>query len=240
MRFEEAARRLRVRPPELPSPPAALAPFVRGPQGGFLSVDEIAGEPLVPGVGLAGGRDREAKAREAAVLVLLFPGPDDEAYVLLMERPEGDLRHAGEVSFPGGVVEPADTSAAAAALREAQEEVGLDAGQAGIEVLGLLSAVVVRVSSFRITPVLALADRRPFVEANAREVAAILEVPVAAFLPDAPIEIVDAERGGYQLRFGAYPVAGYRIWGATARILGQLGATLGSGAEADWKAPDPA
>jgi len=232
VRFEEAARRLRLRPSELPSPPAVLAPIVRGPNAGHVSVDEIAGEPLVPGGGTASG-DRGAKAREAAVLVLVFPGPDDEAYVLLMERPEGDLRHAGEVSFPGGVIEPADTSAAVAALREAQEEVGLDAGQAGIEVLGLLTPVIVRVSSFRITPVVALAARRPFVEANAREVAAILEVPVSAFLPDAPIEIVDAERGGYQLRFGAYPVAGYRIWGATARILGQLGAMLGSAAESD-------
>jgi len=52
-------------------------------------------------------------------------------------------------------------------------------------------------------------------------------VPVSAFLAGVPIEAVEEERGGWRLRYGAYPVAGYRIWGATARVLGQLGAVLG-------------
>ena len=167
-----------------------------------------------------------AATREAAVLVLVYPGPDDEAFVLLMERPEGDLRHAGEVSFPGGVVEPEDASPAAAALREANEEMGLDVEQAGIDVLGELEPVVVRVSGFRLTPVLALGARRPYLEPDRHEVAAALEVPLEAFVSGAPIEVVEEERQGLRLRFGAYPVAGYRIWGATARILGQLAALV--------------
>ena len=62
--------------------------------------------------------------------------------------------------------------------------------------------------------------------ADRHEVASILLVAVRHFLPDAPIEIVEAERDGWRLRYGAYPVGGHQIWGATARVLGQLGAVL--------------
>jgi hypothetical protein len=59
-------------------------------------------------------------------------------------------------------------------------------------------------------------------------VAAILQPPVDHFLPGAPIEVVTAERDGWQMRFGAFPVDEHHIWGATARVLGQLGAVLGA------------
>ncbi|MBI3745542.1 MAG: hypothetical protein HY264_03290 [Chloroflexi bacterium] len=60
------------------------------------------------------------------------------------------------------------------------------------------------------------------------EVAAIIRAPLAAFIAGAPIELVEAEIRGFRLRYGAYPTNGLRVWGATARILGQLGAILGS------------
>ena len=166
-------------------------------------------------------------ARRGAALVLLYPGSDGQAFVVLTERPTGDLRHSGEVSLPGGAVEETDVSDAAAALREAAEEIGLDATAAGVEVVGALEAVDVRVSGFRLVPVVAVAPRRPAFTPDAREVASVVEAPVAAFLPGARIEIVEEERAGRRLRYGAFPVGGYRVWGATARILGQLGALLG-------------
>ena len=208
MRFVDAVARLERLPDPLPDSPEALRPF---------AVLDGRPEPLEPGGG----------TREAAVLVLLYPGADGEAWTVLTERPAGDLRHAGEVSFPGGAVEPEDASMAEAAIREAREEVGLDPAQCGLRVLGELGPVDVRVSGFRLHPVVAASDRRPFLEGVAREVSAILEVPVSAFLAGAPIEAVEEERAGWRLRYGAYPVAGYRIWGATARVLGQLGAVLG-------------
>ena len=209
MRFVDAVARLERLPDPLPDSPEALRPFV---------VLDGRPEPLEAGGG----------TREAAVLVLLYPGADGEAWTVLTERPAGDLRHAGEVSFPGGAVEPEDASMADAAIREAREEVGLDPAQCGLRVLGELGSVDVRVSGFRLHPVVAVSDRRPFLEGDAREVSAILEVPVSAFLAGVPIEAVEEERAGWRLRYGAYPVAGYRIWGATARVLGQLGAVLGS------------
>ncbi|MDQ3871725.1 MAG: CoA pyrophosphatase, partial [Chloroflexota bacterium] len=163
-------------------------------------------------------------ARRGAVLVLLYPGETGQAFVALTERATGDLRHPGEVSLPGGAVEEGDESDTAAALREAAEEIGLDPAEAGVEVVGSLDPVDVRVSGFRLVPVVAVAARRPRFRPDPREVASLLEAPLAAFLPDAPIEMVEEERAGRLLRYGAFPVGGHRVWGATARILGQLGA----------------
>ena len=78
-----------------------------------------------------------------------------------------------------------------------------------------------------LVPVLSVASIAPLLTPHEREVAAILHVPVRVFLPDAPIEVNEDERDGYRLRFGCYIFGGHRIWGATARVLGQLGAVLG-------------
>ena len=138
----------------------------------------------------------------------------------------GDHRHAGQVSFPGGAIDPDDESVVAAALREAAEEVGLDVAQAGVRVLGTLAPIDVRVSGFLVHPVIALAERAPLTVADGHEVAAVFSAPLAAFLPGAPIEIVTAERDGVRLRYGAYRVGDRLVWGATAGILGRLGAYL--------------
>jgi len=171
--------------------------------------------------------DPPATAREAAVLVLVYPDADGLARLVLTERVTYDGHHSGEVSFPGGKAEPEDADAAATALREAAEEVELDSDAAGVEVVGALEPVWIPVSDFRITPIVALAARRPILAPQPTEVARILEPPVAAFLPDAPLQIVERNVRGWPLRFGGYPIDGLHVWGATARILGQLGALLG-------------
>lgn len=210
MLLEEARRRLLPFPRQLPPPPRALEPRV------LLGLGSVPGVPLSP----------PGPARRGAVLILLYPAPSGEALVALTERPTGDLRHPGEVSLPGGAVEKEDASDTAAALREAAEEIGLDPAQAGVEVAGSLAPVEVRVSGFRLVPIVALAARRPDFRLDPREVASLLEAPLAAFLPGAPIEMVEEERAGRRLRYGAFPVGRLRVWGATARVLGQLGAVL--------------
>jgi 8-oxo-dGTP pyrophosphatase MutT (NUDIX family) len=169
----------------------------------------------------------ESPRRAAAVLILIHPDADGEAHLTLTERSAGGHRHAGQVSLPGGAVDESDESVVAAALREAREEVGLDAEQAGVAVAGVLPTFDVRVSGFLVDPVLAFAERPPLLTPDEREVAAILTAPLDAFLPGAPIEIVTAERDGYRLRYGAYRVGEHLVWGATAFILSRLGAYLG-------------
>ncbi|MES2210656.1 MAG: CoA pyrophosphatase [Chloroflexota bacterium] len=172
-----------------------------------------------------------ATARRAAVLVLVAPStdaPDAEAEVILIRRVDRGGHHAGDVALPGGRFEAEDADAAAAALREAAEEVGLDALAAGVRVVGELETFWIPISDYRVTPVVAVAARRPILTPSPDEVDAILRAPLDGFLAGAPIELVETVIRGFPLRFGAYPTMGLRVWGATARILGQLGAILGT------------
>jgi 8-oxo-dGTP pyrophosphatase MutT (NUDIX family) len=212
MRFDAARQRLEHLPDELPPSPLALEP-----------------EVLATGATAPGWvrRGVDEPVRDAAVLVLVYPDRAGEAALVLIARPEGDLRHAGQISFPGGAADPGDDFPDGTALREAAEEVGLDSAAAGVRIVGRLEVVDVRVSGFLLVPVIALAEREPTLRPDPREVAAILRVPVRHFLPDAPIEIVEAERDGWRMRYGAFPIGEHRVWGATARVLGQLGAVLG-------------
>jgi hypothetical protein len=93
-------------------------------------------------------------------------------------------------------------------------------------VLGELERFWIPVSNYQVTPVLALAERRPILEASPDEVANILTPRVAAFLPGAPMEIVERTIRDWPIRYGAFRVDGLSVWGATARVLSQLGAML--------------
>ena len=211
MRFDIAADRLSALPDPLPEPAAVMMPVVvGGPE--FRP-------PRTPPAGRSG--------RPAAVLVLLYPDDQGDARLVLIERTTGDgHHHSGEVSFPGGKAEPEDADAADTALREASEEVALDAVTAGVRVVGRLDPMWIPVSDFEVTPVVALAERRPVLSPSPFEVARIVEPPVARFLPDAPITIVERTIRDWPLRYGSYDLDGLSVWGATARILSQLGAVL--------------
>jgi 8-oxo-dGTP pyrophosphatase MutT (NUDIX family) len=210
VRFDHAVRRLAVLPERLPEPAAVLMPTI---VGGLERRSPRVPPPDRPG-------------RPAAVLVLLYPDEAGLARVVLTERTTRDGHHSGEVSFPGGKSEPDDADLVATALREAAEEVALDADAVGLRVVGLLEPFWIPVSDYAVTPVVALADRRPVLAPAPAEVARIVEPPIARFLPGAPIEIVERTVGDWPLRYGAYDVEGLSVWGATARILSQLGAVL--------------
>ena len=211
MRFEEAVRRLEPLPDVLPEGPDALIP---------VFADSGSPRPR-PSWGAA-----DASARPAAVLVLVFPDEDGIARLVLTERADRGGHHSGEVSFPGGRAEPGDADLVATALREAAEDVGLDAAQAGVRVVGMLEMQWIPVSNFTVTPVVAVATRRPLLVPQPTEVAAILEPPLAAFLPDGELRLVEREIRGWQLRYAAYPLEHLNVWGMTARVLGGLGAWL--------------
>ncbi len=209
MTFDEAVARLAVFPEPLPEPPDELMPVVIG-----------TGERRPPGA--ASGVERPA-----SVLVLVVPDDAGDARVVLTVRVSYDGHHSGEVSLPGGKPEPDDADHVATALREATEEVGLDPAAAEVDVVGVLGEVRIPVSGFRITPVVAVARRRPRLTPHPGEVARIVEAPVSAFLPAAEIKIVERRILDWDLRYGVYPIEDLDVWGATARILGQLGAVLG-------------
>jgi 8-oxo-dGTP pyrophosphatase MutT (NUDIX family) len=210
VRFDLVLGRLSTLPDPLPAPSGILMPVIR---------DGIERWPSdVP--------PSERRGRPAGVLVLLYPDDEGFARVVLTERASRDGHHSGEVSFPGGKAEPGDADIVATALREANEEIALDADAAGVRVIGLLERFWIPVSDFEVSPVVAVAPHRPALTASPAEVARILEPRMERFLPDAPIVIVERTIRDWPLRYGAYDVDGLSVWGATARILSQLGAAL--------------
>lgn len=210
MRFEEAVQILSTLPTSLPNAPAELMPKLLPTEPG----EQPRLRPFPTG-----------PLREAAVLILIHPAADGEAHLILIERAGGDHIHAGQISLPGGAIEDGETTIEAA-LREAREEVNLDAEQAGVRVLGELPASDVTVSGYRVHPVVAFAERTPEVSPDYVETAAVFTAPLAAFIPPAPIEMTTDDRDGYRLRYGGYRIGRYHVWGATAGILGRLGVWL--------------
>ena len=186
--------------------------------------------------GLTYADDRRWLAVPAAVLLAMAPvdGADD-LRIVLARRPDFMRSHAGQVAFPGGAVEDGDADGVAAALREAEEEVGLD--PAGVEVLGSLPRVPLAVSGFDVLPVVGLWDGQAELRANPVEVDEIIQptlreladpanhrlVPLTELVPDRA-RLRDLPPGAASPVFSVH---GQRVWGFTAGVLAGLLRQLG-------------
>ena len=157
-------------------------------------------------------------ARPAAVLVLLYPHRC-QWHLPLTLRPAHLPTHAGQVSLPGGAIEPGET-AAEAAVREFHEELG-DDGQR-VDMLGALSPLYVQASHFIVTPWVAAAASRPRFEPNRTEVEELLEVPLRNLLDPAHFGSHTRRHRGQNYSAPHFLVQSHRVWGATCMILGEL------------------
>ena len=157
-------------------------------------------------------------ATPAAALVLLYP-LDDAPHVLLTVRAGRLGKHAGQVSFPGGLID-AGESVRDAALREAFEEVGLD--PAAVRVAGALSPLYITVSNFAIHPVAGIAASTPRLRPSAAEVARLLPVPLAALADPAKLRRGTRWRDDLPCDVPYFEVRNERVWGATAMVLAEL------------------
>lgn len=179
-------------------------------------------------------------ARAAAVLVPVVDG--DEPTLIFTVRTDTVRSHPGQISFPGGAIDPEDETPYAAARREAMEEIGLDT-EVG-RFLGELDTFPTFVSGFVVTPFLVWLDDLPELRPNPAEVAAVLRIPVTAFS--------DAIRrdAGFTLDGKTYPTEawvweGNVIWGVTGRImrellqlLGEAGVVEPPGGDGSWIHPN--
>ncbi len=158
----------------------------------------------------------------AAVLVPLLDRPE-ELWVLLTQRTAHLADHAGQIAFPGGRIEPSDADAVAAALREAEEEVGLP--PAHVEVIGRLDTYITG-TGFEITPIVGLVRPGFTLRLDPHEVAEAFEVPLAFVLDRTNHERHMREVRGEPRPFYLLPYQGRRIWGATAAMLVNLAEVL--------------
>ncbi len=162
-----------------------------------------------------------SSARASAVLMLFGDGPAGPDLVLI-ERAHDMRSHAGQLAFPGGAADPGDDGPAATALREAEEEIGLD--PAGVDVLVELPALWLPPSNFAVTPVLAWwRDESPIGVVDAAEVASVLRVRLAA-LADPEHRFTVRHPSGYQGPGFAVgdPPGSLVLWGFTAGLVDRL------------------
>lgn len=183
-------------------------------------------------------RPDPASLRHAAVLILFGRLDDQPAEhphgvvpedldVLFVQRADTLRQHAGQVAFPGGKVDPDDDGAVAAALREAEEETGLDPD--GVEIIGALNETELPVSNFLVTPVLGWWARPSQVGVvDPGESAHVFRVPVADLLDAGNRVSAVVERGGTKYASPAFTVEGTPlIWGFTGIVLSRLFDELG-------------
>jgi 8-oxo-dGTP pyrophosphatase MutT (NUDIX family) len=189
-----------------------LAQIVDGPQAdGAIFGDEILGVLASQPVA-------------AAVLVPVVLG--DDPGIVLTKRTAHLAKHAGQISFPGGRIDPVDSGPEAAALREAQEEIGMNAGS--VEVLGRLTDHVTG-TGYRITPILAVVPPGLTYELSPHEVKAVFELPMRVVLDPAAPRRQRQHVGGVWREYWVWPHPDHFIWGATAAILVQLAQRLREG-----------
>ena len=195
----------------------ALADRLRRPLPGHAAHAEMAPFPARATVETLSTELNEG--RPAATLVLLYPGADGAVRFVLTVRRDHLRAHAGQVSLPGGSLEPGETPEDAA-RREAFEEVGV--APEAVRVVGRLTPIYIPPSRFSVWPIVATTSKRPPFVAQEAEVTAVVEVPLA--------DVLDAGRRGRAMRdapLGRFDVpffdlAGLEVWGATAMMLAEF------------------
>ncbi len=169
---------------------------------------------------------REINPREAAVMILLFPRGDELDFFLTV-RTDTVETHKGQISLPGGAQEPGE-SLAATALREASEELGIDASC--VELIdGPLTPVFIPVSGFRATPFVGFTPARPDIRIAAAEVVEIIETPLELIVTETNIVEEKWNLRGYVATVPYFRINQHQVWGATAMMLGEFSAMLRRG-----------
>lgn len=162
-----------------------------------------------------------ADARTGAVLILLYPLGNDEIAFPLIQRPKYNGVHSGQIGLPGGKTEESDSNLAETALRETQEEVGVDYSL--IRVLGGLTELYLPVSNFRITPIVGCIADKPTFRPDDIEVEEVIEAKISTILNEENVKVKDISVGqGISLSAPYFDVDSHVVWGATAMMISEF------------------
>lgn len=158
-------------------------------------------------------------ARVAAVLILLFPA-GGQICTVFMQRHYYDGVHGGQISFPGGKKEPGDKDVINTAIREAQEETGIDPSL--ISIIGTLTPLFIPVSNMIVTPVVGWSETKPLFTHQPGEVVFLFEAKLSRLLDKSGIKTRPFEINGETIDIRYFDYDGNVIWGATAMMLHEL------------------
>lgn len=165
-----------------------------------------------------------ADARPAGVLIAVYPR-HEALHFLLTRRTDGVDKHKGQISLPGGKQEDGE-SLLDTALRETREEVGVTIDAAAV--LGMLSPVYIPPTGFLITPYVAAVPDRPRFAVMHREVAELIEVPLAALFDPIIVRREMWMLRGVEVEVPFFQIGPHKVWGATAMVLSEFATAIGS------------
>jgi 8-oxo-dGTP pyrophosphatase MutT (NUDIX family) len=160
-----------------------------------------------------------SKVRNAGVLILLYP-KNQELYIAFIRRTEYNGPHSGQISFPGGKSEPGDKDILETALRESNEEIGIDINN--VNIFGQLTPLHIPVSNFMVYPVIGKYDTTPVFKAEPTEVKEILEIKLQDLLNTSNCTSKEFQYGDLSFLAPIYCPNEIIIWGATAMILSEF------------------
>lgn len=159
-------------------------------------------------------------AKKAAVMMLLYPNKDQQLCFCLIQRSTYNGKHSGQISFPGGKKEEEDIDFWATALRETQEEIGVNPAE--VQLVTALSSTYIPPSNFYVYPYLAYANQRPEFKAEEGEVDHVIEVPLVDLLAESSIQNGPITASyTKEVIVPMFVFGTYRVWGATAMILSE-------------------
>lgn len=168
--------------------------------------------------------NKDRKPRQSSVLILLYPH-NNNINVVLIQRPEYEGVHSGQISFPGGQKEESDKSKVETALREASEEIGIDINK--VKIIGMLTDLYIPPSNYLVAPVIGFVEKRPEFIPQVLEVKGIIETPLEVFtnIENKKSKVMKLANG-ITFTTPYYDVHGHVVWGATAMIISELESIL--------------
>lgn len=158
--------------------------------------------------------------RYAAVMMLLYPAENGTLHFCLIQRTTYEGKHSGQISLPGGKKEKNDSDFWATALRETEEEIGIDSKK--IKLITSLSSTYIPPSNFYVYPYLAVVDHRPLFTIEKKEVDHLIEIPITDLL-DTKSMTTEPIKASYmkEIEVPVFLFHPYKVWGATAMILAE-------------------
>jgi len=158
-------------------------------------------------------------ARKSSVLILIYE-KNNTLHIPLILRTLGGNNHPGQISLPGGKYELSDTSLEYTALRETEEEIGIN--KKDVEIIAQLSDIYIPNSNFLVSPYIAYLKTKPLFNTNPFEVEDLLEVPIKEIFEEKNIQTFTTEINKHNINAPYYAHSKHKIWGATAMILSEL------------------